>query len=188
MIRSATINDVPAILDIYAPFIRDTAVSFEQQVPDEHEMWDRISDVMKTLPWLVCEIEGRVVGYAYSSAHRFRASYQWTKEVSVYVHPNYRKRKVAHMLYTALIRILELQGVCNLLAGLTVPNEPSRRFHEHMGFTEVGTYHGIGHKFGEWHDVMWMEKRLSFDNSNPFRPIQELDESMILSCLAATTR
>lgn len=157
IIRSASQADVPAMLEIYAPFVHNTAVTFEEVVPTETEWWERVQKIQRENPWLVCVIDGCVAGYAYAGAHRVRASYRWNREVSVYVHPAFYKRGVARGLYTALFELLKLQGVQNLLGGLTEPNPGSAALHERLGFTKAATYNNIGYKFGKWHSVSWYE-------------------------------
>ena len=160
-LRAATRNDVDGMLAIYAPFIQNTAVSFEETVPSEADFWSRVEAVQQGgLPWLVAVEDATVAGYAYASDHRSRSSYRLTKEASVYVNEAFRGKGVARTLYSAIFEQLEAQGVQNVLAGMTEPNPASRGFHISMGFSLVGTYHNIGYKFGKWHDVSWYEKRL----------------------------
>ena len=154
-------QDVPQILGIYAPYILESAVSFEVNVPGEKDMWQRISAILCDYPYLVCEIENRIAGYAYASEHRHREAYKWSKEVSAYVHPGFRKHHVATALYSALFKILKYQGVTNLLAGVTIPNQPSIRFHEKLGFRKIAEYTAVGYKLGKWHNVGWWEYRLN---------------------------
>ncbi|MDO9615967.1 MAG: N-acetyltransferase family protein, partial [Bacteroidota bacterium] len=118
-IRLAEKRDTPGILEIYSPFILETAVTFEETVPDEESFWKRIQEIMTELPFLVCEFDGRIAGYAYASGYRSRASYRWTKEVSVYVHPDFHRKHVARALYTSLNEMVRYQGIADLLAIIT---------------------------------------------------------------------
>ena len=156
-IRIAEEQDTESMLKIYKPFIENTPVSFETSVPTISEFWNRIQTILTENPWLVCEIDDGIAGYAYAGNHRKRVSYQWTKEVSVYVHPSFRRCGIAKGLYLALISILKFQGVNSILAGITLPNENSVRLHQRMGFREIGTYTDVGYKFGNWHSVSWWE-------------------------------
>ena len=167
--------DVKGILDIYAPFIENTTVSFELKVPSEDEFWARIQKVIDKSPWLVCEINGVIAGYAYASDHRSRGAYQWNREVSVYVHEQYHKRGIASNLYKTLLHIIKRQGFCNALAGVTLPNPPSEAFHKNFGFRLVGIYHNIGYKYGQWRDVAWWELQL---NNDPPEKLLSLTEVM----------
>ena len=156
-IRIAKLSDAPAILGIYKPFILETAITFEEFVPGIDEFKERMEGIMRDCPYLVCEMDGKVVGYAYASAHRTRSAYRRNKEVSVYIDPNYRRENIAKALYTSLFAILKKQGFANLLAGITLPNEASVKLHESMGFVKCAEYHHIGFKLGSWHSVGWWE-------------------------------
>ena len=175
-IRLAKRSDVPGILEIYAPFILETSVTFEEIVPDEASFWERIQGIMTELPYLVCEIDGRIAGYAYASGYRSRASYRWSKEVSVYVHPDFRRRKVADALYTSLNHIVRYQGIADLLAIITMPNEPSVTFHEHFGYRKCGEFSNVGYKLNQWQNVGWFELFLQDENIAPKDRIIPLNE------------
>ena len=133
MIRIATIDDSKPILKIYAPYIEDTSYTFETEVPTIDSFKQRISSCLQNWPWLVCEIDGVIAGYAYGSRHRERVAYQWSLESSVYIHDDYQRRGVARALYTALINILKLQRFRNLYAVINLPNDKSVSFHEKSG-------------------------------------------------------
>ncbi|MEL6428934.1 MAG: N-acetyltransferase family protein, partial [Planctomycetota bacterium] len=151
-VRDAGPADAASILSIYAPFVEETAVSFETDVPSVDEMAARIEGTSETYPWLVHE-DGEVCGYAYACAHRGRAAYRWSVETSAYVAPDARRRGVARALYAALFELLALQGFVRAHAGIAQPNEASERFHAALGFERVGVYPSVGHKRGAWHDV-----------------------------------
>lgn len=176
IIRLAVPNDVPGILEIYAPFILDTAVTFEEIVPDEESFWNRIQGIMDELPFLVCEIDGRIAGYAYASGYRSRASYRWSKEVSVYVHPDFKRQKVAHALYTSLNEMVRYQGIADLLAIITMPNEPSVAFHEQFGYRKCGEFSNVGYKLGQWQNVGWFELFVQDETQAPKDRILPLHE------------
>lgn len=175
-IRLAEKRDVPGILEIYAPFILDTAVTFEETIPDEESFWERILGIMAELPFLVCEIEGKIAGYAYASGYRSRASYRWTKEVSVYIHPEFQRKRVAHALYTSLNEMVRYQGIADLLAIITMPNEPSVSFHEYFGYRKCAEFSKIGYKMGQWQNVGWFELFLQDETQPPKNQILKLDE------------
>lgn len=176
MIRLAEERDVSGILEIYAPFILDTAVTFEETVPDEDSFWERIQGIMEELPFLVCEIEGHIAGYAYASAYRSRASYRWTKEVSVYVHPDFYRRRVAQALYTSLNEMVRYQGIADLLAIITLPNESSVAFHEHFGYRKCAEFSKVGYKLNNWQTVGWFELFLKDEKKAPRERILTLKE------------
>lgn len=176
IIRLAEERDVPGILEIYSPFILDTSVTFEETIPDEASFWKRMQDIMAELPFLVCEIDGRIAGYAYASGYRSRASYRWSKEVSVYIHPDFYRRRVGQALYTSLNKMVQYQGVANLLAIITMPNEPSVSFHEQMGYRKCGEFSKVGYKLGQWQNVGWFELFLQDETKEPKERILPLDE------------
>ena len=149
-------GDARAIRDIYAPFVSDSATSFELAAPDLAEVERRIEAQRNRYPWLVFESGPGILGYAYASTHRDRPAYQWSVEVSVYVDPRAHRRGVGRALYSALFDLLRRQGYVNAYAGITLPNPSSVRLHESLGFVDVGVFRGIGFKFDRWHDVAWL--------------------------------
>jgi len=158
-IRLAGPDYAAGIHAIYAPIVAETAVSFELEPPSVEEMRRRIETTLLTLPWLVCEREG-VIGYAYAGVFRSRPAYQWTVEVSTYVHAAHRGKGVARALYTSLFECLRVQGYRTALAGIALPNLASVALHEGLEFRSVGVFHHVGYKFGAWHDVEWWELSL----------------------------
>ena len=159
-IRLATPDDAEAILTIYAPIVRETAISFEVEPPTRVEMQARIATTLQHLPWLVCDRQGEILGYVYASAHRTRAAYQWSVDVTVYIHPEARRTGMGRALYTALFALLTLQGLSQCFAGITLPNPASVGLHESLGFQPVGVYRSVGDKLGAWHDVGWWQRGL----------------------------
>ena len=179
-IRLATPDDAQEILEIYKPHI-DTAVTFEEDVPSLSDYKKRIEGILEDCPFLVCEINKQVVGYAYASEYRARASYRWNREVTVYVRDGFFRRNIAGALYKALFEILKEQHIANVLAIITLPNEASIKFHESFGFVACAVFNKVGFKLNRWHHVGWWE--LSFvDNEEhipqetiPFSSIKEMD-------------
>jgi len=170
-IRLATPADGPALAEIYAPAVVDRATSFELDAPDGAEMARRIEATLVRTPWIVCTDGDRVAGYAYATSHRARAAYQWSVDVSAYVHPTWQRGGIGRSLYTALLAVLTLQEFRNAYAGITLPNPASVGFHEALGFSPVGVYHRVGYKLGAWHDVMWLERGLAPHTLAPGPPI-----------------
>lgn len=168
-IRPARPGDASAILAIYAPFVRETAVSFEIEIPTIAEMQRRMAGDQCRLPWFVTEIEDRVVGYAYASSWRTRAAYQWTVEVSAYLDPSLHRRGIGRRLYAALFDRLRRLGYRKIVAGITLPNPASVALHETLGFRPIGVFHHVGFKMGQWHDVGWWELA-PFDGDAPTAP------------------
>ena len=156
LLRSATPSDAAGVLDIYRPFVEDTAISFEEVTPSDQEMAERIAAAAEEWAWLVAEIDGRIAGYAYAGRHRFREAYRYSVETSVYIDPDCRRSGVALALYSELFRKLQKRGYASAYAGITIPNEASVAFHRSFGFETIGVFPRVGRKFGAWHDVLWM--------------------------------
>lgn len=169
-IRLATPDDGDAVAAIYRPAIDGSPISFEAVAPDGAEMATRIADRLRAYPWLVCEIDSEVAGYAYGAPHRERAAYRWSCEVSVYIDGRYHRRGVGRALYASVLAILSAQGFVNVYAGITLPNPSSVGLHEALGFTPVGVYHRVGFKLGRWHDVGWWERPLGDHAADPAEP------------------
>jgi L-amino acid N-acyltransferase YncA len=160
VIRLATPHDAAGVQAIYAPIVRDTAISFELEPPTVQEMRRRIVETLEHWPWLICGHHGDVLGYVYAGQHRPRPAYQWSVDVSVYVHPDTRRTGVGRALYRSLFAVLGLQGYDQAFAGITLPNPASVGLHESLGFQPVGVYRGVGYKLGAWHDVGWWQLSL----------------------------
>ena len=150
-IRQADPADVPALLEIYRPFVETTAVSFELVTPSAEEFAARISKALAGWDWLVADRDGQPVGYAYATSHRQRAAYRYSVEVSAYVHPDYRRQGTARALYLRLFDSLAGKGYCNAYAAVRVPNDASVAFHCSLGFEPIGVFKRAGWKFGtDW--------------------------------------
>ena len=166
-IRAATPDDAAACAALYAPYVTDSAVSFETEPPSTEQMRQRIESAVHTHGWVVSESDGRVEGYAYGGQWRGRAAYRWNAEVSVYLDQGVQRRGTGTALYTALFEHLADRGFQVLLAGMTLPNDASRGLHASLGFEPVGTYRRVGWKLGRWHDVHWMQRTLTPEGSPP---------------------
>lgn len=170
-IRLITTEDAEAARDIYAPYVLNTAISFEYDVPTVEEFRYKIEKITTQYPWLVCECDGRIVGYAYGSTHRDRTGYQWSPEVTIYMNENSHRKGIGRALYSALFDMLRMQGYYNLFAGVLVTNKKSVEFHRAMGFEDIGLFRNIGYKLGEWHTNLWMQCELQKPIHNPPAPI-----------------
>ena len=167
-IKVATEQDAEAIRNIYAPYVKKTAITFEYDVPSVQEFKRRIANTLQEYPYFVAVEDGQVVGYAYAGPFYGRAAYKHSAEVSVYVDENQRGRRAGKLLYEALESALASQNVFVLYACITAaerPDEPyvtggSLRFHEKMGYRLVGRHNQCGYKMGRWYSVVWMEKSL----------------------------
>lgn len=178
MIRPAVPADAEALLSIYAQYI-DTPITFEYGLPSVAAFRGRILETLEEYPYLVCEEDGTLLGYAYAHRFRQREADSWGAELSVYVDKNAHSRGIGRALYTELIRLLRLQGIKTAYGCVTLPNEKSTALHASLGFTEAGIFHNAGCKAGRWHDVIWYEKALADYDEDPAmpRPFAELAEN-----------
>lgn len=167
-IRKVLDEDAPRLLEIYSPYILDTSISFEYDVPELQGFSHRISLISQSYPYLVAEKDGYIVGYAYASKFKEREAFKWTVETSIYVDKNYRNHGVGNLLYRALEKELAIRGyrsMCACIAYTDSTDDPhlgneSIKFHEKMGFVKVAHFHKCGWKFSKWYDIVWMEKLL----------------------------
>ena len=173
LIRFATPADAGRILEIYAPYITDTVISFEYDVPSLADFTARVERISSKYPYLVYERDGVVVGYAYASPYIERAAYDYTVDLSVYVDAAYCGQNIGECLYASLLDILAKQGFYNAYACITATNQNSLNFHKRMGFTDAGTHPLAGFKHGRWLDVCWYYKRLQAD-INPPQPLKQI--------------
>ena len=174
MIRPAAEKDVPAILDIYAPYVLNTTATFEYDVPCRRDFLQRFDTITAQFPWLVWEEDGQILGYAYASPPYSRAAYSWCAEPSVYLRPEARGRGIAQKLYTVLEAILKQQGYQVLYALITEENAPSLRFHEKTGYRFCVKFPDCGFKHGRWLGLVWMEKRLKIVETPSAFPVSWL--------------
>jgi phosphinothricin acetyltransferase len=169
--RVANPSDAEAIAAIYAPIVRDTAISFEIEPPTQEEMARRIIKTLERYPWLVAEREGQVIGYVYGSKHREPGAYRWSVNISAYVAERARRNGVGRALYERLIAILKAQGFHTAYAGIALPNDASVGLHQAVGFKPIGVYKDVGFKHGQWRDTGWWHLQLSRDTGAPPEPI-----------------
>ncbi len=171
-IRLATSSDAAALLAIYAPYVENTAITFEYEVPTIEDFTNRIAKTLEKYPYLVAEEDGVVVGYAYASTYYARAAYDWAVELSVYVSLDSRGQGVGTKLYDALEYLLDQMGYVHFLACISLPNEASLTLHRKRGYQQVAHFPKIGYKFNRWHDIVWLQKSLEKE----VRPIKLLKE------------
>lgn len=166
-IRFATVEDAEAILEIYSTYIENTRVTFETEVPAIEAFRERMERIMAQFPWIVCEIDGKVAGYAYGSKHGERAAYRWSADLSVYIHEDYHRYGVGTALYTTLLELLRRQGYFTAYAGVSTPNPKSEAFHAALGFRNLGEFKNAGYKLGAWCGVSWYELVLKEYEAEP---------------------
>ena len=166
-IREANLKDAEAMLAIYAPYVEQTAVTFEYDVPTLDDFRQRMVSIQSRYPWIVAEEDGRIAGYAYASAFKERAAYQWAVETSIYVGKGLRRQGIGYLLHDGLEQLLKRQGILNMNACISYiePEDEyltldSVRFHEQLGYALAAHFHQCGKKFGRWYDMIWMEKMI----------------------------
>jgi L-amino acid N-acyltransferase YncA len=162
-VRVARPDDSLAFAAIYAPFVNESAVSFEERAPTARDMAARILAVTRTYPWLAAERYGEVVGYAYATRFRERSAYRWSVETTVYLRQDARGMGIGGMLYGRLLESLRERGYQSAFAGITMPNPASVALHRSLGYTPVGVFRRAGYKFGRWHDVAWWQRLIAAD-------------------------
>jgi L-amino acid N-acyltransferase YncA len=172
VLRLATPADAEAILEIYAPYIEKTSFTFETEVPATEEFADRIRTCLLSWPWLVCEIKGKIAGYAYATKHRERTAYQWCAESSVYIHDDFQRAGIARALYSTLFEIVKKQGCRNIYAVINLPNEKSVAFHESLGFSYFATFEKVGYKSGKWKNTGWWKLQVNEYGDEPDAPVK----------------
>ena len=159
-VMPAELADARTLREIYSQYI-ETPITFEYELPSEYQFSHRMASIIGEYPYLICEISGETVGYAYAHRHMERATYQWNAELSIYISRDWVSRGVGRRLYSILLELLKAQGIKNAYAGVTLPNLKSERLHKSMGFRRTGIYLNTGYKCGAWHDVCWFAKQLA---------------------------
>jgi phosphinothricin acetyltransferase len=179
LIRVATTADAAALAELYRPYVEGSRISFEEKAPDRAEMARRIeSDRPGHYPWFAAEENGRLLGFASSSAFRARPAYRWTVETGIYLSCEAQGRGVGRALLKELLRTLEQQGYVAAIGAIALPNDASVALHEKLGFVHTGTYRQVGFKMGEWLDVGLWQKELAPRQTPPVdpRPLASIGE------------
>ncbi len=184
-IRLATEEDAESLLEIYAPYVKETAVTFEYEVPTVEEFQGRIRETLKIYPYYVAELDGKIAAYAYASAFKERKAYDWAAETSIYVKKNLRRSGIGSALLSNLESTLARQNILNANACIAQTDGPDEHltnasiyFHEKEGYRLVGKFHSCGYKFNRWYNMVWMEKMLGEHkkNQSPFIPFSKLEK------------
>ena len=167
IIRTATTEDAARLMEIYAYYVENTAISFECEVPSLEEFKNRIAATLEKYPYLVLEEDGMIRGYVYAGIFKGRAAYDHCCEVTIYLDRDSKRHGFARALYEELEKALRKIGIINLYACIADPvsedeylTKNSEQFHQHMGYAKVGEFHKCGYKFGRWYNMIWMEKMI----------------------------
>lgn len=184
-IRIAKLEDAKKLLDIYTPYIEETAITFEYSVPSIEEFKNRISHTLNKYPYLVAERNNKILGYAYASPFKERAAYDWAVETTIYVDKTMKKMGIGKILYDSLEKVLSAQNILNLNACIACPiiedeylTKNSVAFHEHLVYRLVGEFYKCGYKFNRWYNMVWMEKYIGshIENQPPIKTFEEVRE------------
>jgi L-amino acid N-acyltransferase YncA len=170
-IRIAGTADAARIAEIYAPYVRDTAISFETAPPTAGMMAERISTTLAMYPWLVADTAGETTGFAYAGKHRDRPGYRWSVETTVYVSSAIRHKGIGRALYGSLLQMLKGQGFRSAFAEIVLPNPASVRLHKGLGFMPIGVHPEVGFKLGRWQDIGYWRVPLADCDGEPADPI-----------------
>ena len=176
-IRLAKPSDARSLLDIYAPYVENIAITFEYEVPTIEDFAIRIEKTLEKCPYLVAEEDGVVLGYAYASTYYARAAYDQAVELSVYVSQDARGKGVGSKLYDALEDLLDQMGYVHFLACISLPNEASLALHRKRGYHQVAHFPKIGYKFNRWHDIVWLQKSLDKE-ARPIKLLKEKEQEV----------
>ena len=184
IIRDVTVNDIESLLKVYAPYVKNTAVSFEYEVPSIDEFKNRFEKITKKYPYILAEdSNGNVLGYAYYNEFKAREAYRYSVETTIYLNDQACGKGLGRRLYEKLENIAQAQNITNMnacIATCEIEDEHltnrSYFFHEKMGYKLVGTFHNSGYKFDKWYDMVWMEKLVGeyLVPAKPFIPYKEL--------------
>jgi len=174
VIERVTKEDASELLEIYGPYVTETAISFEYEIPSVEEFEKRIEDISCKYPYIKAIVDGRIAGYAYATAFKGRKAYDWSVETTIYLRPEYRRRGIGTTLYKQLEKSLVAMGILNMNACIASPKEnsnyltdDSEKFHTSIGFERVGCFHNSGFKFDRWFDMIWMEKMIGDHIDSP---------------------
>ena len=169
----ASAEDAEEILEIYKPYIENTAITFEYATPSAEEFKNRIINIKKRYPYIIANYKNKIVGYAYASSFKDRAAYDWAVEMSIYVHTDYRGKGIGKLLYSHIEKLLADRGFLNLYACIAYPEtedeyltKDSVKFHEKLGYSLIGEFHKCGYKFNRWYNMVWMEKFIGEHKEN----------------------
>ena len=172
-------RDAAAILALYAPYIEKTAITFETEAPSLESFTRRVEDIAAAFPYLLLEIDGELVGYAYAHKQAERAAFAWNAELSIYLKEGFTGKGLGRPLYRLLEELLAMQGYVNFFGVITASNSGSVAMHAKMGYKIVGLHEKTGWKFGQWHDTVWLHKRVQEGEPRAIVPVHALDEKIV---------
>ena len=181
-------RDAAGILAVYAPYIRETAITFETEVPALPAFAQRVAGICAEFPYLVLEVDGELAGYAYAHRQAERAAYAWNAELSIYLAGKWCGKGLGAPLYRLLESLLAMQGYVNLYGVITASNAGSIRLHERLGYRRIGLHERTGWKFGRWHDVAWLHKRVREGAPQAIVPVHMIDSEAVDRAIRETEK
>ena len=182
------VRDAAAILAVYAPYIEKTAITFETEVPSLERFTQRVADISAQFPYLLLEADGEVIGYAYAHRQAERAAFAWNAELSIYIKEGFTGKGLGRPLYSLLEELLAMQGYVNFYGVITGSNTGSIALHEHMGYRLIGRHERTGWKFGQWHDTVWLHRRVHEGEPGAMITVHELDSRAVHEKIACAQR
>lgn len=185
--RLATTDDAAEVLAIYAPYVQNTNITFEYEVPSLAEFIQRMANILAKFPYIVATVDDTIVGYAYVSTFRSRRAYDWSVETSIYLKQDFQGERIGTSLYKILEAIVKLQNITNLVASITYPNPASIAFHEKLGYKKIAHFTKCGYKNNHWYDMIFMEKFIN-EHTIPAKEIiylPKLEQSKLAKILSA---
>ena len=190
-IRLAEVEDARRILEIYTPYVTKTSLTLTSQIPTLEQVVQKMLEIKKHYPYLICCRQGLVVGFAYACRMQPHEAYDWNADLAIYIDPQFQGKGIATALYSALFQILKIQGYCNLYAVITIPNDASVALHRHFGFEELVVMKNSGYKLGRWHDNLYMEMHVPGcvdpgEFGSPL-PMSKLNKNELNTILAMST-
>lgn len=189
-IRIATPEDAEALLKIYKPYVENTAITFEYEVPSIDEFSKRIENTLNRYPYIVGVTGNEIIGYAYASAFHPRVAYDRSAETSIYLKKDCRGNGIGKKLYLLMEAILKKQNILNLNACIAYTQKEdshltnaSVSFHQHLGYKLVGHFTKCGYKFNTWYDMVWMEKLIGLHQTEakPVIPFYQIKDEFDLT-------
>lgn len=181
-------RDAQAILDVYAPYIQKTAITFETEVPSLNSFTRRVEEIAAHFPYLLLEIDGELAGYAYAHRQAERAAFAWNAELSIYLKESFAGRGLGRPLYSLLEELLAMQGYVNFYGVITGSNAASIALHGRMGYQVAGVHTCTGFKFGQWHDTVWLHKRVHDGAPGDIVSVHALPEEAVLEKMENTRK
>lgn len=181
-------RDAAAILYLYAPYIEKTAITFETEVPSLKSFTQRVADIAAHFPYLLLEVDGELAGYAYAHRQAERAAFAWNAELSIYLKESFAGKGLGKLLYSLLEELLAMQGYVNFYGVITGSNSVSIALHEKMGYRLIGRHEHTGFKFGQWHDTVWLHKRVHEGVPGKIVSIRELALEAVLEKIENTRK